>query len=586
MNAMFYSCAFPPRRRPSPIALGVEKLEDRLLLDCAAISGFVYHDQNLNGIRDPGEAPLAATVVQLRDASGQTVATTTTNDAGFYLFDADPNADTTPAILQHDITFDERATGGSVQADVPQFDPELGTLTSIEIHVEDKLTSVIKIENLENAAATVFSNVTGTTGLGGPSLDILPTELVLNQSFVATAFDGVIDFGGTSGKDYGPQVAGNSQTKVLTTAEELAPYIGTGTVTISERTQSSASASALANIVLQVNTTISGRVRVVYNYIPNSCLSAGDYAIVLPTEPAGFIPGLKTSGNITPIPGSALVNFINVTLHDTDLTENNFGELKPSRLSGYVYHDANSNAVRELGEHAIAGASINLTGVNDLGQPVNLFQGTATDGAYVFADLRPGIYTITEAQPPGFWDGKESLGTQGGALGNDALTNIQIGDGVDGQNNNFGEVLPATLSGTVYVDRDLNGTRSDTDTGIASVAITLRGIDDLGNPVSHTQQSGPNGSFAFANLRPGTYAIFETQPAGYRDGLDTVGSLGGVAGNDELREISTPSGAQGAEYNFGEALPGSGVAPDPRPQPPRAPLFGKQFFLASRARRG
>ena len=38
-----------------------------------------------------------------------------------------------------------------------------------------------------------------------------------------------------------------------------------------------------------------------------------------------------------------------------------------------------------------------------------------------------------------------------------------------------------------------------------------------------------SGAYSFGNLRPGTYTLTETQPAGLLDGKDTAGSLGGVA---------------------------------------------------------
>ena len=53
-------------------------------------------------------------------------------------------------------------------------------------------------------------------------------------------------------------------------------------------------------------------------------------------------------------------------------------------------------------------------------------------------------------------------------------------------------------------------------------------------------------------LRPGTYAITETQPACYLDGKDTIGTQGGTAGNDVLSNIVLASGVKGTGNNFGE----------------------------------
>ena len=59
--------------------------------------------------------------------------------------------------------------------------------------------------------------------------------------------------------------------------------------------------------------------------------------------------------------------------------------------------------------------------------------------------------------------------------------------------------------------------------------VTLSGTDDLGNVVDVTVQTDVNGDYVFTDLRPSDangYTITETQPAGFLDGVDTVGSLG------------------------------------------------------------
>jgi hypothetical protein len=52
----------------------------------AAVGGFVWHDLNGNGLQDPGEPGLAGIVVNLFNAQGVLVATTTTDASGHYLF--------------------------------------------------------------------------------------------------------------------------------------------------------------------------------------------------------------------------------------------------------------------------------------------------------------------------------------------------------------------------------------------------------------------------------------------------------------------------------------------------------------------
>src|SRR5207302_474856 len=84
---------------------------------------------------------------------------------------------------------------------------------------------------------------------------------------------------------------------------------------------------------------------------------------------------------------------------------NNFGELKPASLSGFVYVDANKNGAKDSGEAGIGQVTVTLGGVDDLGNAVSLTQSTQANGSYSFTGLRPGTYTITEVQPTSYLQG-------------------------------------------------------------------------------------------------------------------------------------------------------------------------------------
>ena len=93
--------------------------------------------------------------------------------------------------------------------------------------------------------------------------------------------------------------------------------------------------------------------------------------------------------------------------------------------------------------------------------------------------------------------------------------------------------LWSSLSGYVYNDggqrRDQAGRRG----GDRRRPVTLTGTDIGGNAVSVNATTDSLGAYSFSQLRPGTYTITETQPAGWLDGTDTQGTPGGgTAGND------------------------------------------------------
>jgi hypothetical protein len=131
----------------------------------------------------------------------------------------------------------------------------------------------------------------------------------------------------------------------------------------------------------------------------------------------------------------------------TDLTSSastTINVLPPASLSGLVFDDLNNNGQVDFGEQGIPGVPITLTGTDDLGHAVNLSQTTDADGTYVFLNLRPGMYTIIEAQQPaGYTPGIDTVGTAGGTLSGTQFT-VSLPAGVDGLNYNYGEIPNST----------------------------------------------------------------------------------------------------------------------------------------------
>ncbi len=111
----------------------------------------------------------------------------------------------------------------------------------------------------------------------------------------------------------------------------------------------------------------------------------------------------------------------------------------PSSLSGIVFEDFNDDGQVDFGEQGIPGVTITLTGTNDLGQTVNQTQLTDSDGAYVFLNLRPGNYYLTETQPTGYLQGIDTIGTAGGTLSATDQFFVTLAQGTNGLNYNFGE---------------------------------------------------------------------------------------------------------------------------------------------------
>ncbi len=540
------------RRRKRP-DLHVEALEDRSLPSCASISGFVYQDANNNGLFDQGELPIGNSALQLKNAQNVVIASTTTDANGFYEFTHDGTVSTTPTSLTRSVEFPDAQTNFTVSGLVDQFDPSLGQLQSVEIIHEGAITSTIRVENTSpTSGSSITGTVSGTLNLTGPGGVNLGIGLSENAgTFNASTFDTIIDFGGTSGHSFDPKKAANSKSVTLT-GSAMDPFVGGGQATFTERAEATSWANGGGNLVVSLTSTAAAQVTVTYHYLPNNCLRPGDYTIVQVNQPANFLDGQESSG------GGVLnhdvdTDFIPVTLGETNLTDNNFGELAPASLSGTVYHDVNNNAAKDGPEAGIAGVLITLTGINDAG-PVSQTATTNPAGFYEFKNLRPGTYLVAESQPSNYLDGKDTIGTIPGITGEDVFSDITLAAGDQSTGNNFGELKPASLAGFVYVDANNNGVKENSEQTIANVEITLTGSNDQGS-IQLTAFTDSTGAYKFDQLRPGSYALHETQPASHLDGKDTIGSPGGTTTDDTFADINLVSGAQGVNNNFGELVP-------------------------------
>jgi hypothetical protein len=112
------------------------------------------------------------------------------------------------------------------------------------------------------------------------------------------------------------------------------------------------------------------------------------------------------------------------------------------------------------------------------------------------------------------------------------------------------------LSGNVYHDVNNDGVFDPTENPIAGVTVTVTG------PVTATTTTLADGSWSFVGLPAGSYTVTQTQPAGWIDGQDTPGTVGGLttgsaSSSNVFSDVVLAPGNSGIEYNFGELLPGT-----------------------------
>ncbi len=377
-------------------------------------------------------------------------------------------------------------------------------------------------------------------------------------------------------------------------------------------------------------------------------LIAGTYKIV-ESQPATFNDGKDTLGTVAGADGSTTPSgfveadaFCDIVLEGGDQgTEYNFGELRLASVKGTVFHDVNNDGVQDSGEEGIANVLIQLFDADG-----NLVQETRTDaqGDYCFEDLAPGEYKIRETQPTAYLDGIDTLGTVDGTargeFGDNDVFCVKLESGDAGVNYDFGEYLPAEIHGRVWedgpvfqtedgtlpddyrdqrdavyqegVDTPLEGVRmqlyyyiDNVTQEIAPRPVTLSEVD--ASYYDHMGTNDPNapvwvdtmadGQYWFQGLQPGNYIVLETQPDGYTDSNDVVGSTTGAVYNSDVEAATAPqtltrtfsteqirdavvnirvnAGGVSVANNFSEVrvqqLPGNPVTPQLPPDNPTNP---------------
>ncbi len=542
--------------------LHIETLEERALPSCNTISGYVYYDANNNGLFDQGETPIANSKIELHNSNNVVVGTTTTDANGFYSFEDDRSTPTLDKTLTKTVNFPSTQTNFSLDGLLDQFDSSLGELQSIEIKHDGSITSEIKVENFSSVtASTISGNIAGTLTLKAPGVSDPLSISGSAGTFNAATYDGNTDFQGASGTSFGEKTASGTNTITLTGAA-MTPYIGTGTVKFTEISDAKSDATGGGNLDVRIRSTATANITVIYHYKAYDCLPPGNYTIIQTEQPSGYYDGLESKDG-TVIPGTNTTDQISVTLGDTDLVNNNFGEVKNTQISGHVYYDKNNDGIRQSGETLIAGTTITLVASDGSTQTTT----TDANGYYEFTNLMPGTYTVKETQPAGYLDGKDKEGTKGGTVVNDPavdqIQSITLVAGDNSQNNDFGELKPSSIAGHVYFDANNNGTFDSGESPITGVTVKLTGFANNG-PVNLQTTTDSTGSYKFSNLLPGTYAITEVQPVGYNDGLDKIGTPGGTQGNDTFTDIVLPAEFDGVNNDFGEIKPDQPGDPLPK----------------------
>lgn len=534
-----------------------------------SLAGIVFLDVDEDGVQDAGDdvgLPGVSVTLTGTDALGTAVNTSvTTNASGQYVFN-DLLSGTYTITESQPAAFGDGAevlgagnVGGTIGNDV---------YSAIALPVGVQATGYNFAENGSAVTGVVFRdfNRDGTQQAGDtPIANVTITLRDAGNNVVATtttAADGSYLFAGVAAGNYSvietqPLGYGSAATSPDSVAV-VVPVNGAATADFADTLSTLAGAvfidlngsgtrEAGENGISAVTVTLTGTdasgaavnrsvatdATGAFVFIDLLTPSGAGYTLTQPVQPAAYADGLDAAGSSGGNVSNDVISAINLAVN-TDAIGYLFGE-GGSTITGVVFKDVNANGTREGGDTPIANVVI---AARDATNTVVATTTTDTNGTYTFVGLPAGNYTIEETQPAGY----------GSSTPNTVSVTVSAGSSAGAD---FGETT-SSIAGLVWADTNSNGTRDAGEPPIAGVALALSGTDAAGASVSRTATTSATGEFIFDDLLSGTYAVTETQPAAYADGIDTAGTAGGTVANDVISAIALPPGTAATGYTFAE----------------------------------
>jgi hypothetical protein len=165
-------------------------------------------------------------------------------------------------------------TSWSASVSLPMFDPALGTLQQIGFTFDAGTSGTVEIENLDASpivAQVQFSTFLTLTRPNLSTIAVANPTYFFQQNFAA--FDGTIDFAGTSGSSLFPTSAASVQAVSPPPASDLSMFTGAGTITLPVTAVNASSFQGGGNYALVLSQQASATVTVCYTYQPNASVS-------------------------------------------------------------------------------------------------------------------------------------------------------------------------------------------------------------------------------------------------------------------------------------------------------------------------
>jgi uncharacterized repeat protein (TIGR01451 family) len=515
----------------------------------------VWEDYNNNGIADAGEPALSNVSVELRDALGNVVSTTTTNSQGYYTF--------------------TNLVSGSYQVVLPASNFNSGSAlagltssTGANGNASGLFEPGIDEDNTLTGDDRDHGSVSGVLGAGGDVRSavfaLTPGSEPAGNNAVGLSQQPTLDFGLFRPASVGSLVWYDDDNDGQQDATEAGvPGV---TVTLYLNGQPVSQTTTSANGVYTFSNLISGTNYSVQFDPPvgltfTQQLNSGNADGIANDSD---VPAGSTSGSSSPFE-------LSYGEAEPDIDA---GVFLPAGLGDAMWIDLNGNGLQDSGEQPIVGATVTLLKDNGSGVfEVYSTTQTVSNGYYWFDNLPADTYIVSFTLPSGYtWT--QQTGALNDALNSDANINtgasvpVTLVRGERNPNIDAGVTPYASLGNYVWIDRNQDGLQNEAPAnGLNDVTVNL--LDANGNilrsTVTTNDINGHPGYYTFTQLVSATYQVEFVLPAGYTWTVTGPNSLQtGSSFDTDSNVINLPLGrTEPVVINWGDANPAidAGVRP-------------------------
>ncbi|MYM26026.1 hypothetical protein GTP46_25690 [Duganella sp. FT135W] len=529
----------------------------------AKLGDTVWEDKNANGVQDAGESGIAGVTVQLKNAAGTVVQTTTTGADGKYSFTADPGNYTVSVTAPSGYLF----TGKDVGSD-DTVDSDFGSTgqsNSVVLASGDNNTTVdaglYKLASVgdrvwldANNNGTQDSGESGVSGVKVKLLDAAGNQVGATATTDASgnylfsnlkpgAYTVVFDksslpegvafttanAGSNVAVDSDVSATGVSKTFTLTSGQ-IDKTVDAGVLaaaTIGDRVWIDKNGNGIQDdgeagksgvtvelkdstgkVIKTTTTDASG------NY--KFSVEAGTYAVNV-KAPSGYYTTTKNVGTDdakdSDADSSGSLGSVTVKAGQ-NVTNMDAGLYQKAEIGDKVWYDLNGDGIQQSGEGGVCGVKVTL--YNEKGVAIAT-DTTDSSGLYSFTGLAPGKYSVKFSGVDGYQFTKQGVGgdatkdSDGDLTGASAQFSVTSGQ-VD-KTHDAGLIKLGSIGDRVWEDSNYNGVQDSGEKGVDGVTVKL--YDAASGALKATTVTHDGGQYLFDNLAVGNYKVEVVNSSGW-----------------------------------------------------------------------